>query len=506
MKSPSRLAVTVLTHGLAIAGGWAIYQGTATPHVAGESVPAAKSAKATERGTAEEVSGREVLAEILKPADDPFSPGGQGWDPYDNGKSSEIPQTRQEIRDRIDSIAIPADFAAALADLMSAQEKDGAWTQDSYLDTAALAFHWMSKDPKAFYEWLNADRKRLETVGNTISELGPELYKRLGAEGVLPMIGVAGSMNYQMGSMLARSVAKTGDTPGVMKAKEMLSGENWQYFSRNVGSEWPNEKLDELVKLAVACDEPLMAIGHKLHGKDQGGYIAGLLADESLPEDFRQRIGDNEFARQGLARDPSVPLELRLQSGGNIDQVMRSDVDRIMTEERDWAYAFRHGEASAQEVLDAIRAGTPEIAEKQPEALRSWIFRELAEENPAEAMALLKDMPEEERDPMVLYHSRTHFNDVEPSKFLEMMQQIPSDTPEQWEGRLDAWNRRGFTNHERLQDGYVEWVQALPPGLDREMGLYSLARAVQLTDRQLAAQIRSQVTDPELQKRISENR
>ncbi len=153
-----------------------------------------------------------------------------------------------------------------------------------------------------------------------------------------------------------------------------------------------------------------------------------------------------------------------------------------------------------------LKAGPRELCKAQPDALRMQVFRELAEENPAEAMTLLADLPEAERSERALYASRTHFNDVEPDKFLELMQQIPADTPAQWEGRLDTWNFRSFTNNGRLQDGYVEWVQSLPPSLDREMALYSLARAVNESNPQLAANLRSQVTDSALQQRISKHR
>ncbi|WP_367871775.1 hypothetical protein [Luteolibacter sp. Populi] len=507
MNPRSRIVRTALSHGLALAAGWAVYQGAASQGVFGGTGASsaagmgAAPAKSAPRSPADEKAAAEILAKALKPAGnggDPFA----DYEPYNDGARTEPPQTIKEYRDRIDSITVPEDIGAALVALTA---EGGGLTQEGYADRAALTYHWLAKDPQGFFDWLKADRPRANAVGIDIQQIAPELYRRLGAEAVLPMIGMAGEMKYAVASMLATSVAKSGDKAAVLKARATLSGENWEYFSRNIGGQWPNDKLADLVKLAVECDEPLMAIGHRLHG-DQGSYIAGLIADESLPEDFRQRLSENEFARQGLARDPKVPLELRVQDGGNLEGVLQSDVSRIMTEERDWAFAFRHGQATAQEVLDAVRAGTPEIAEKEPEALRTWVFRELAEENPAEAMKLLKDLPEAQRSEMALTYSRLHFNDVAPAKFLEMMQQVPADTAEQWEGRLDAWNARGYTNHERLKEGYVEWVQDLPPGIDREMGLYSLARAVQAANPELAVKLRNQVTDPALQKRITQRR
>lgn len=508
MRRPAGIAIAALTHILALAGGWAIYQAEASQT---KEKPEARMAngrtKARERSAAAEVdpkAGREILDAVLKGLkEDPFR-NSNGL--YDQGANHEIPQTPKEIVDRIDSIAIPADFAKALNELLGRKTEDGPASAEVYHDIAALVYHWLAKDPAACFAWMNADAAHQFAL-NSIMDLGPELSKRLGAKGVIEIANHAGRMKFQMVGDLARMLAKTVNTAGVSEVKNAIGSDaqSWNFFSRGIGSEWPNDRLDELVKLAVACDEPQIAIGHRLHG-DQGVYIAGLLADESLPEDFRRRISEDPFARQGLARDPKVPLEIRLQNGGDLGQVLRNDVTRLLTEQRDWAFAFRKGEASAQEILDMVSAGTPELAKTAPDALRSQVFRELAEENPAEAMTLLDGLPPQQRSEQALFISRSHFNDVEPDKFLELLQQIPTDTKAEWEGRLDTWNRRSFTNHERLQDGYVQWVRALPPGLDRDMACYSLARAVAGANPELAASLRTEVSDPDLKQRIAKHR
>lgn len=508
MRRPTGLALAALTHVLALASGWAIYQAGGSPP---KEEPEARSAngrtKARERTAVAELdpkAGREILDAVLKGLkEDPFRGSRNA---YDEGASNEIPQTPKEIVDRIDSIAIPSDFAEALNELLAKKPDDGPSSAEAYHDLAALVYHWLAKDPAACFKWMNGDAAQQFSY-NSIVDLGPELSKRLGAKGVIEIANHAGRMKGQMVGDLARVLAKTGNAAGVSEVKNAIGsdGQFWNFFSRSIGSAWPNDRLDDLVKLAVTCDEPQIAIGHRIHG-DQGVYIAGLLADESLPEDFRRRISEDPFAREGLARDPKVPLEMRLQNGGNLGQVLRNDVTRLLTEQRDWAFAFRKGEASAQEILEMVSAGTPELAKKAPDELRDQVFRELAEENPAAAMTLLDNLPAEQRSEQALFISRSHFNDVEPDKFLELLQQIPTDTKAEWEGRLDTWNRRSFTNHERLQDGYVEWVQALPPGLDRDMACYSLARAVAGGNPELAAELRNEVSDPVLKQRIAKHR
>lgn len=505
MKPSPRLALTALTHVLALTCGWAIYQaaGSRRTEISTEVVATGRT-KAAARPAPATKASREILATVLKAASE--NPMRAITSSYYEGVDGTVPQTPREILDRIGNVGIPADFAAAIEALMP-PTTGYTRSEEDHAEAVALIFHWLLKDPRAFFEWTKTDSRKNGIAQEAIMKLGPELYRRLGAAGVLPLLAMTTDFKDQIRADLALSIAKNGDAAGVSEAKAVLGADSqdWKTFARYVGIHWPDDKLAALVKLAVECDEPIIAIGHKIY-RDQGAYIAGLLADQSLPEDFRRRISENRFAREGLARDPKVPLETRLQNGGNFNQLLKNDVGRLLTEDRDWAFAFRQGAASAQEIMDIVAAGTPDLAKREPDALWMLVFRELAEENPADAMTLLKDLPEDERNNQALYVSRTHFNDVEPDKFLELLQQVPADTPEQWEGRLDAWNLRSFTNHGRLQDGYVEWVQALPPGLDREMGLYSLARVVNESNPKLAANLRSQVTNPDLQQRISKHR
>lgn len=502
MKPASRPVVTWVTQGLALAAGWAIYQGMES-HDQGGAIanPSPAPTKASDRSTAAEKTGERILAKILqKVASEP--------DP----RGIAALRARQmaldpKIAERIDTIGIPEDFVAAFEELLAKLAGTTSWNSNNLADPVALGFLWMSKDPQAFFTWLNREPANSGVIGHLIvSRAFAELYRREGPDTVIPLIAMAGKHNQSLINNLAQLMATSGDAAGILKARDLFSAGGWNQFAQNIGSAWPDDQLDALTRLAVECDEPMLAIGHKVHSPEQGTYLAGLLADESLPEDFRRRISENENARYGIARDPRVPLEIRLQNGAARDQLVRGDVQYLLAADRDWGNAFRNGQATAQEILDHIYAGTPELAKLEPDAIRELVFRELAEENPAQAMALLKDLPEAERDELALLTSRSHFENVEPHKFLEMIQQVPVDTPAQWEGRLDAWNRRGFTNHERLQDGYVEWIQQLPPGIDREMGLYSLARAVDAGNPELARQLRAQVTDPELQNRISLHR
>lgn len=508
MTPRSRIAVTALTHGLALAVGWWVFAGVKESRAAKEAGNGGKAMGATklsERGETGTVAGtksaEEILAGVLKSAEeDPFSIHVAG-----PRRETVIPELQKEWKDAIDALVIPDDFPAALDEVMT-HFKEGSGYGPEFAQAFALMFHWAGKDPKALFDWAGSDPKRQQLLGSAIMSLTPELYRRGGIDSVLPMIGKAGRLDYQVTSDLSRSIAVNGDGAGVLKAKGALAPNLWRFLGQNIGRNWPPSKEAELVAFAVANDCPILLTGYKEQQPGQGAFLAQFLEDENLPQGFRDFLKGYGATRNAFANDRTLPLEMRLKHGGNIEQIVNGDLDHVLSAERDWAFALRHGEATVQEIWDAVAEGSPDLVREHPDKVRERLFRELAEEDPKAAMTLLADLPEEQREGMALLGARTHFNDVEPAIFLQMMEQVPSDTPEQWEGRLDAWNRRSFTNHERLEDGYVEWVRSLPEGLDREMGLYSLARAVQAGNPTLAKQLRAQVSDPQLKTRISEHR
>ena len=375
----------------------------------------------------------------------------------------------------------------------------------------ALFYHWLARDPAACFKWAQAgDRERFRMLDGAVIELGREFHRRLGAEKALEMISHAPEEYYQIRGELARSIGTAGDLEGAIAAiaaSKTMSGQMGDWFARTIGGEWPDGKVDQLVQAAVASHQPMMVIGYQSDGGiSRGKFLAGLIMDESLPQGFRDALRTNEWTRETLAQSPELPITMRLELGATIDSICTGDLIKLLTTDRDWAFAFRHGAADAEDILKLATEGAPELMSTHGGKAREHLFRELAEENPRSAMVLLQGMPDAERNAQVLLVARTHFENVEPANFLELLDEVPSDTPQLWEGRLDAWNQRGFTNHKRLQDGYVEWVRELPPGLDREMGLYSLARAVQATDPELAKELRREVKDPELQRRITANR
>ena len=500
MKESQRVPVLILTHALALVAGWAVYasSGASASHIKDRGASTATTAKSETRDPATEQAAREILGRALAPK--ALGPFDSPSDPMPPGPR----QVRDEVRDLLDDFIVPDDIEAALNAAMAEDEKPD---NELWKKKFALYYHWLASDPAACFKWAQGERGRFGYLDGVVIEAGPEFYRRLGAEKALEMISHAPSEYYQIRGEVGRSIGEHADAAGAIAANKMMSGQMQEWFARQIGGEWPHDKVQDLVKAAVDSKQPMLVIGYEPPaGKTPGEFLASLVMDESLPQEFRDALRSNEWAKEALAQSAGIPPAMRLELGTSIEQICSGDMIKLLTTDRDWAFAFRHGAADAADILALAEAGAPELMRDHGAKAREYLFRELAEENPQGAMALLQDLPEAERGELALLAARTHFESVEPSKFLELLEQVPSDTPELWEARLDAWNLRGATNHKRLQDGYVAWVHELPPGLDREMGLYSLARAVQESDPQFAAELRREVKDPELQRRISSSR
>ncbi|MEK7951552.1 hypothetical protein [Luteolibacter soli] len=493
----SSLSLTIATHTLAVAGGWLLLSQFNKPPAP---PPPTASSKASQRSIAPERSVDEILGELTSPDKKKLTP-----------EAKKLQDFRDSVKAAIRDMTPPADFAAAVEEELAARK---GLPPDAPRSTKliALMYHWMVADPAALFKWAAQDPARVLAIPEHATVAIQEVLQDHGATALLPAIGFGGPLNNYIMNLTATQIAMTGDLAAFKSMKEKVNPQLWQNIRQLTVGQWPVEKKDDLLKMAIEENSPAMLTPLARRDPETAAWLTGLASDTSLPEDFRKAFLADRGIRQLLYENPQTSLEDRLTYIDTPDQkiatdrLLRGDVMRLMSAPQDLGFAFRRGEITAEEVYQSIAAGTPELASASPETLRSLVFQNLAEEDPAKAMALLKDLPESEQHQTMLTAARTFFNDVEPDHFLAALQQVPSDTPELWEQRLDAWNLRSFTNSNRLNEDFLAWVRNLPPGLDREMGLYSLARAVQLTDLKLAAQLRSEVTDPQLQKRIADHR
>ena len=107
--------------------------------------------------------------------------------------------------------------------------------------------------------------------------------------------------------------------------------------------------------------------------------------------------------------------------------------------------------------------------------MRITLYRQLAEENPKKALALLDPFPEEKRRAILLNSTwQSHLN-VSPNDFLRFLADVPdAKNAEEQELKIKGWNWKVRGNLWRYGDDYVEWVMKMPPGLHKEAAMNSI--------------------------------
>ncbi len=154
---------------------------------------------------------------------------------------------------------------------------------------------------------------------------------------------------------------------------------------------------------------------------------------------------------------------------------MADDLRRFLTNGRDWRYEFHHGVSSLDDVVKAVNEGLPGVPDEARDGLNIALFRHLVEENSQKAMALLDSLPEEKRRAALFDSTWTCFVNNNPDDFLRHLSSLPEpETAKEKDERTKGWNWKARGCLDRYGDDYVEWVQQMPPGLDRDTAMNSL--------------------------------
>jgi hypothetical protein len=493
-----------MTHAVAFGIGALVWGGWRHGHP-GPEQPAAAQMEARKKASQRDSREPRSLKEILK------SPAGMGAD---------TPDFVEKGLELARSTRLPADPAAALTAELRKWAKEGGDNLKGSPEIFALIYQWMAADPGAFIQFAFSDPETAMLHQQMMDLIFPEAVRGMVADkgplSLLPALTAPRNRYNQpsnLPDLLAESLVKTCDQSVIDSVREKVNKDQWSEVVRSLARSWPDDKGSELLQFAIKENNPSVMFWRSPRMPGLGAALLAAMSDESVPQTFRDALKNGGQMNYVINSDPAVPLETRLQYSFGDDPQAESkrmcmqDVEAVMSHGPvDWSHLYKVGAATAEEILAAVAAGTPDIAATDPEGLRREVFQHLAEQSPVKAMELLADLPEDKRNSTALMAARTYFTDVDPSLFLNLLQQIPSDTPELREERLDTWNMRANSNYGRLDDAFVEWVHALPAGIDREMALYSTARAAQATDKDLAAQLRSEVTDPGLLQKIAENR
>ncbi|WP_367873954.1 hypothetical protein [Luteolibacter sp. Populi] len=483
----------ILTHLAVLALGWWL-----AVALAGAG-PAAKQAGAAEgeaRAGREAADGSRLLREVLAKG-----PSAEKFEAF-----------RKDFKDLAASMSEPADFAAALDAAVLKWDQGDEDARKNSKEIAALFYRWMEKDPVAAYAWAGEDSKDPRFIAFQYHGLiaFTELMNDKGWRSGLPlMLGKSGPFLPNATRPFGMALGADPDLAVIAQIKEGAEPMVWGYIIRQLAADWPIERRGELLELALAENSPavLARLGKGKPTPEMVRWMAELAKDESVPEKFRKEITDGWL--QMATKQRELPLEERLEwvkGDDKLGQLVARDVDAVLNEGRDWRHAFRNGKAGAEEILAAISKELPELAAGSPDVLRERLYYQLAEEDGARAAELLNGMTDDQRAAIILGATRSSFSNINPNEFLAALAVMPADKPELWDARLGAWSMKTPNNYGRLKEDYVEWVRDLPAGLDREMGLFSLAESVEDEHPALAAELRAGITDGQLRKRLEGGR
>ncbi|WP_367874272.1 hypothetical protein [Luteolibacter sp. Populi] len=501
MTNPRRVLITCLTHGTALAAGWFAWSHWRAP-AEGKPGPLEAAAMPGAAGKAGELSADEVLASFNAPAE------------QNKDLKAEVEQNREFDR-LVATMEVPADLAAALSKEIGDWLLDGKDQRKPSPMIMALLYHWTIRDPVGMMKWAESDGATQEAMMWHSFQVFDKVVKDKGP-GVL-----AGGLGGAFGSFAAHFMAQGlggqgADAAQVLALKDTLPEDQWRRLRGQFERTWPFQQKDTLAAVAIAEQQPEMLLEFaKKNGAEGMKWLRGLLADQSLDAGFKGQVTGSTMWQDFVRSGTTMPLDERVKLLGGDEQAQardlygqlaEKDLSAILKNGRDWRHAFRHGEADAAEVLAAMAKELPELAGRAPEALRNRLFLELVEEDPERAMTLLEGLPEAEKAQVAMQAAARAFRNIDPNQFMAALGKIPADTPELRDARLEAWSHNTPRNHERLGEDYIAWVRELPPGLDREMALFSLAKTVQARDRALATGLRGELTDASLKKRMEEGR
>lgn len=413
------------------------------------------------------------------------------------------------------SMTAPADFAAAL-DVAAKGWAQGHWlTPPPSAEIAALLYLWMEKDPKAAFAWCGRDTNDpcFQAFQRHFDTVFRDFIQTKGWEAGAVVLDGNGPFRSNAAGIIGPAFAREGDASAYSRLKEAAPPDVLTFLRMEFVVHWPERGREDLLKLAAAENSPemLRVMGDKTLSVETIRWLEGIKQRTDLPEDFKKTLGHFSLWWGPAMKLLEIPFSERYEMMPempvkNTDMLVSMDVDHLLTSGRDWRYDLRHGQATVEQIRDAVFKELADTASAAPDELRRHLYFQLAEEDPHAARRVLEDLPAEDRDRLTLECARIAFKNVEPRLFLSALSDVASDSPELWEARLSAWRENADWNQKRLNEDYVEWVRALPPGLDREMGLFSLSKSVAMKQAELARALAAEVQDPKLRERLESSR
>jgi len=180
-----------------------------------------------------------------------------------------------------------------------------------------------------------------------------------------------------------------------------------------------------------------------------------------------------------------------------MNDMVREDLNSLLSKGRDWRYEFRHGVATLDEVLAAAREGMPKVSSEAEEAFVVGLYRELVEEDPKKALPLLDSLPEDRRRDALFNSTWQSMVNIDPDDYLSFFSSLPEpETAAEKDLRTKGWNWKARGYLMRFGDDYVEWVKQMPEGIDKETAMNSLIWATREQNPAEARKLNDQLYPP----------
>lgn len=352
---------------------------------------------------------------------------------------------------------------------------------------------WFAVDPKAALAMsTDTSSPTMERIASAfVYFAAADLCEKQGLRAAMDWLD-RGNVNFVMMQVVGNDLGKRGSLEDlrwlVETHPDFTSNGFFGYSMELMAGSWPLDRIDELMDAMPeeAKARVAFAIARRMDGEEGLEWIRSRINDGRLrAEELGNNVGVGSLVDQvggSMAERIALLQEFGAapehpDHGFKSQMISRELNDFLNRNSDDWGFAFRSGEASAQDVLDAALASCPDPGPEMGE-FRGQLYRHLAEDDPERALALLDGMSETDKDWQKAYAVHWWFHDVNPEKLYDFASSVSCEGNPDMEIHLrQGWQDKSREYLERLGEDYAGWVMALPEGTPRTWALEGLNEA-----------------------------
>lgn len=408
------------------------------------------------------------------------------------------------------SMAVSPDPAAEFRKKFAALEHLFADLPDDdprLLELAVLLGQWVDADAKSALAFLAEGYSSGGLTAKLADTYLWRIAKRVVAENGVRDFVSALPENREITLIISRSVfEEVGKRASLADLEWLRTNAPWFFtdmsVGRNLARQWPLERRDEL--LAQLDPASAAAAVSQMVGRMEGGgeWVAQQLKDGAFSPEIVAAMAVGDLG-QYFSTIKGVSIEQRLEIIGLLGSLGSMGEDRVKNEmifnsirnrffgreTDDSLYGLRHGTLTAAEVIERAQETMPDPGKHAGE-FNSQMFRTLAEENLTAAMQMLSGMPAEQQEKEKAYAARWWFRDADPDDFYNLVRDLNATGDDSTKAMMqDAWNDKARFHIGRYGAAYLDWIKALPDGVDKTQALRSVVAAG--GNARLAAQARN---------------